>query len=653
MPSLTSSQEACRVADVILTHAGKRNLTGIELKAGGEPLFDLVQQDGEHVLRVARWVYRSSGFWPPVLSKGGNYILNFKRNYEKLRGEFIAYAQASLNAAHAENPNYDPAVDNPETHLGAYALRLDEQTASPEEVACLPVIASPSSEEVVCLPFHRHVVFNKKHGARSIYRNPSSATPRIPTLSAVQLAEVKAGGTTHHWTRAFAKYLAKETDFRPIVSYRPSLSSDEVALVAAGQPCPRCSGIGLEPILSGGLVTAIVAYYRYLCPCDRTVRFYRVWNRPDIVQERFQKARLDTLAPKPGLPISLADQAYIIAEVNRVPKECFFLYGLPEKGKTHILTALYRRAIENAIIQEDEKDLNGNMVFRATTNRLLTELRNWSLRDRSGESQDQPPKPTVTVEALDYAHRFGFRVSLFLDEFDKIKGSEWELNQLFDLIDTVYKHEGQVVTTSNVSPSGLLRRWDSPAAAAIIRRIGEGSGTHTINFDNPRRSKTPDVVSDMAVVQAPAFEPSVRFPPFLAEEAGDNKRHITQFDTKFDLPLRVPQNVVQETVIVKPVETATTEKVDTVAPTAAVSTSESEEPDHGDMGKPDHGDMGKPDHGDMGKPDHGDMGKPAPESDETTEPSTMEGTVPDPEPASFRKGGVAISGVRGARSYED
>jgi hypothetical protein len=89
------------------------------------------------------------------------------------------------------------------------------------------------------------------------------------------------------------------------------------------------------------------------------------------------------------------------------------------------------------------------------------------------------------------------------------------------------------------------------------------------------------VVSDVTVVQAPAFEPSVRFPPFLAEEAGDNKRHITQFDTKFDLPLRVPQNVAQETVIVKLVEAATTEKVetaDTVAPTVTVSTPESEDP---------------------------------------------------------------------------
>ena len=143
MSSLTSSQEACRVASIILTNAGKRNPTGIELKAGGEPLFDLVQQDGEHVLRVARWVYRSSDFWPTTLSMGGTYIENFKRNYEKMRGDFIAHAQASLNAAHAENPNYDPAVDNPETHLGAYAKRLDEQAASedptPEVATCSPV----------------------------------------------------------------------------------------------------------------------------------------------------------------------------------------------------------------------------------------------------------------------------------------------------------------------------------------------------------------------------------------------------------------------------------------------------------------------------------------------------------------------------------
>ena len=37
MPSLTSSQEACRVADAILTKAGKRTPTAIELKVGGEP----------------------------------------------------------------------------------------------------------------------------------------------------------------------------------------------------------------------------------------------------------------------------------------------------------------------------------------------------------------------------------------------------------------------------------------------------------------------------------------------------------------------------------------------------------------------------------------------------------------------------------------
>jgi hypothetical protein len=326
------------------------------------------------------------------------------------------------------------------------------------------------------------IAWIKTHPVGTIYRYPERK-PIIPFLRGADLMNLKEG-FPHSWTEAFAEELKQETGFLPFEEVPSHLSPEEEAAIAAGKPCPRCEGHGYEFILSGGELTPILAYYRYRCPCDRVVRFFKRWNA--VVPELFRDVRLDdTMQPIDGLLISKADQAHVIAAIKANPTHSFFLYGAPEKGKTHMLTALFRLALENEIKQQDKLDNLSKAVFRVTTNRLLNEIRQYSLR----KEDDCTPTPAVTVKKLQLLIAAGFRVSLFLEEFDKIKASDWEMIQLCELINMVYEAKGQIVATSNKSPESLIHKWDSDQAGTTIRRIGRDklrNTAHTINFDNPK-----------------------------------------------------------------------------------------------------------------------------------------------------------------------
>ncbi len=79
--------------------------------------------------------------------------------------------------------------------------------------------------------------------------------------------------------------------------------------------------------------------------------------------------------------------------------------------------------------------------------------------------------PLVTKEKIIAASRAGFRCVLCLDEFDKIALSTFKLNTLFDLLDTLYANDGQIIIGSNKRREDLIAQLGPSVGPATIRRI--------------------------------------------------------------------------------------------------------------------------------------------------------------------------------------
>ena len=495
--------------------------------------------------------------------------------------------------------------------------------AHPEPATRLEIPAgsnTPTPREIQCRKW------SAEQTIEDIYRIVNEYTPPIPTLNARIMQEAKEEHSVHQWTAKFRALLAKETDFKPLQPRASTLSKEHEAVIAAGNACPRCGGTGWETILCGGKVTDIMANYRFLCPCERITAFYKIWTRPGLLEERYRHANLQTLEPNDNLPISREDQQYIINQVKNESNATgsFFLYGAAGKGKTYILTTLYRRAIWDSLGQLDRLGLeDGDMVFRANTTELMSQIKEWDRRPLYGDDRDIPTKPTVTVEALEYAYKAGFRVSLFLDEIDKVTGRDQALQdtltKLFMLIDSVYKHKGQIVFTSNDSPAELFQRWGK-IAGSLIRRAGDDEDAITINFNNPRGRKTVDVVGAGAPEAPPTAQTAFTYPPFAPSEQADKRLTVLGCQKVF-APLPVPA---------KPAKQAQTPAVQ-IAPSTPPA---------------------EPTTPAQAEAEAIPEAEPVPNKpDETVEPLADE--EPNQEPAAaYRRDAPAYSGARAPRSYE-
>jgi DNA replication protein DnaC len=63
------------------------------------------------------------------------------------------------------------------------------------------------------------------------------------------------------------------------------------------------------------------------------------------------------------------------------------------------------------------------------------------------------------------------RPVLFLDEIDKVRGSDYKMEKLRAIVDAVYEAQGQIVATSNTDPESIAAKWGGEWADIILRRI--------------------------------------------------------------------------------------------------------------------------------------------------------------------------------------
>ncbi len=212
---------------------------------------------------------------------------------------------------------------------------------------------------------------------------------------------------------------------------------------------------------SKGQVTGHIVRFPYDCACKKPLKLHYHWNGPNGVPAHFRDVRMATLEPSNRSKLAPEHQLSLIHQIQDRPNDSYFLCGAPGSGKTHLMTALYRTALETWVDLDAVLAKQRIAVFRITASVLLDQHVQY---EKKSFDDDTTPIPLVPVAKFQWPIADGYGVCLFIEELDKIIPSEFKLNKLCQLVDIVWASNGQLVATSNKSPAQLLKKWDSDAA---------------------------------------------------------------------------------------------------------------------------------------------------------------------------------------------
>lgn len=210
--------------------------------------------------------------------------------------------------------------------------------------------------------------------------------------------------------------------------------------------CPACYGSGFETVPGRGA---------RVCECRRPLMLAK---RVDLIPARYRDVTLDTVEPRADLH---AKQAAALRLMRDCPRDSYVLAGRPGVGKTHFYWALYRAAAE---------DIDRRVV--ACSMLQLIEQYREAFRPR----KDGEPAPRPAVMPNDLAQT-GVAYSLFFDDIDKPRITEYVAEQIHALFDAAYNHNHQIVVTTNLrvrDPDQLsahFERADERYGLATVRRI--------------------------------------------------------------------------------------------------------------------------------------------------------------------------------------
>ena len=178
----------------------------------------------------------------------------------------------------------------------------------------------------------------------------------------------------------------------------------------------------------------------YVKRCD-CIRQRLIREKLMEIPERFRACTFESYHPKDF------KQERAHSQMKNAPEGSYFLCGPYGSGKTHLLHAQYRTRV-----------LAGIACDLRTTVQLLNEIQRMEF--------DNDFLSPVFLHIWS-----GRRYHLFWDDLDKFKMTEFRSQELFDLIDSIYRNNLNVTITSNftLKELGELEK----VHPSFIRRIDE------------------------------------------------------------------------------------------------------------------------------------------------------------------------------------
>lgn len=189
------------------------------------------------------------------------------------------------------------------------------------------------------------------------------------------------------------------------------------------------------------------------CRCRKAAL---VAERLSLIPPRYAGVTLDGLAANPNIH---PKQRMAVELIRSNPKDSFVICGTYGTGKTHLLWALYEHATH---------DLQRELV--ACTMLELIEQYYEAFkpnRDSEKEQRDVLVRPNDLMQTR-------IPYSLFFDDIDKPKITEYVAAQTHALLDAAYNNKHQIIVTTNLNPDKLKEHFekaDDRYGGAIVRRI--------------------------------------------------------------------------------------------------------------------------------------------------------------------------------------
>jgi DNA replication protein DnaC len=219
--------------------------------------------------------------------------------------------------------------------------------------------------------------------------------------------------------------------------------------------CELCNGTGVEAVPGKGARSCSAC----TLPAQERSRSLLLSKIP----RRYSGARLDTLEAN-GLH---KDQKRLVSFVKTHPFENYYLCGDNDTGKTHILWALYANAVTSG------------------RNVIVTKLVDWIESLKAEFSRSTPERAVERYARIADLRQSRYPFSIFLDDIDKARPTEYVAEVFFNLIDTIYNYQHQLVVTSQLDPEksvkgrnsliqhfeGRGETYDGRYAIGIVRRI--------------------------------------------------------------------------------------------------------------------------------------------------------------------------------------
>jgi DNA replication protein DnaC len=241
-------------------------------------------------------------------------------------------------------------------------------------------------------------------------------------------------------------------------------------------PCPVCHDYRRIPAIRYGKTTGVLEGTNLPCRCARLIRFYTEFDANIPAKYRHLNPHTYTpVDPKTvkGLYMPQKYQEKQWKAIMNNPFTGYAFFGPAGWCKTTFSVMLFYLALERATpYLIDDHFQRIKFLWRTDAKTIGDQHHAFQMQftklNELGQEEAVVNEPDVTVDRILRAAKKGLPVGLFLEEIDKVKPTDFKRNLLFEIINTLYENNGQLVLCSNSKFSEFRERLGPEFARRVI-----------------------------------------------------------------------------------------------------------------------------------------------------------------------------------------